>query len=332
MPQNVSDALKEFMSQESRLKSAGYDTELLAENALVARPPLLKPSRPNDQKKIDLCFVGLTHGDEVVGLYIINKFIEKILSGAIHPKAKLAFVLGNEPAALKGKRFLERDLNRAFCVPDPVRREEHRARELEMLFSDCRYIFDIHQTIQPSETAFFMFEYQKDTRLDLVASIDPNLPVVLAFENFSTHGLGIEEFAQPFGATTITVELGQKGYQPEQIDLGLNLCQRYLNAVETILSSPQKRLTEDRNPLYTWHYTGRFLDSEARLDSGWVNFAKVEAGQRLGQHGKEILLAPCSGAMLFPKYIEPQNIQIELFRILRPVIESDFAKINVEPT
>jgi len=280
---------------------------------------VISPARENGgiNKDVDICFVGLTHGDEVIGLTIINEILSLISSGNLELKERIAFVLANVPAALEQKRYLEKDLNRAFCVEQPTLKEEILAKNLEPLFARSKYIFDIHQTIQPSRSPFFIFEYFNKRQIELLNLIDQNLPLIISLETFSQDGLGIEEFAKPLGGITLTVELGEKGFHDEQKNHGVNICLRALKAVRQMSAgTTDYNLTNLAGRAYTWGYVGRYNDSLATLDRGWVNMSSVDAGQRLGMNGDEIIRAPYAGKIMFPKYNQPTNREIDLFRIV----------------
>ena len=56
--------------------------------------------------KIDFCLMGITHGNEVVGLDICHYFLEKLANCSLKIDFKFALVLGNVLACGQDKRIL----------------------------------------------------------------------------------------------------------------------------------------------------------------------------------------------------------------------------------
>ena len=112
-----------FHSSVKGLSACGYQVREEIENGYVIMPP--------DSDGISLTLMALTHGDEVAGLAVLNELLEFLQAGVVALRGGLALLLGNYPAALAGKRFLQRDLNRSFALQDSAKElEAQRAREL----------------------------------------------------------------------------------------------------------------------------------------------------------------------------------------------------------
>lgn len=129
------------------------------------------------------------------------------------------------------------------------------------------------------------------------------------------------------GGSGITLELGQNGLSPYQVGVGTlaGLWALRTVAYETVHGQPLER---SRPPggerLYTWAGTVPWPRTGlVSLDPGWVNFAPVAKGQRLGEADGQEIRATAEGFVLFPKYV-PAEIQkagacpAELCRIVRP--------------
>ena len=97
--------------------------------------------------KQKVCVIGGTHGNEYTGIWCIkaiqeNKDLQDQLAHDF-PSLDISTVFANPPAHLANKRFLDRDLNRAFSVDDLYSNnnddndkgdwEMQRARELDQL-------------------------------------------------------------------------------------------------------------------------------------------------------------------------------------------------------
>ena len=74
-----------------------------------------------DKIAVDMLVCGLTHGNEVIGLEIINLMLQDILNCNL--SVKMAFLLNNIEAYHQNVRFLDYDLNRSFLSAE---RNVHR--------------------------------------------------------------------------------------------------------------------------------------------------------------------------------------------------------------
>ena len=108
-------------------------------------------------KEVALTLMAVTHGDEVGGIGVLNKFLDKIELEAVKLPFTMNLLLGNPWASQKNKRFLERDLNRSFARATQTCHEEKRAKELEPILRETKYLVDFHQTIEPSRKSFFTY-------------------------------------------------------------------------------------------------------------------------------------------------------------------------------
>ena len=89
--------------------------------------------KTESEEKIDLLISGLIHGDEVIGIEIINSLLRRLSSKEISCAINLGFLLGNVEAARQSKRYLEEDLNRSFGLKRIDKIEEKRAREISKI-------------------------------------------------------------------------------------------------------------------------------------------------------------------------------------------------------
>src|SRR4051794_22096355 len=95
------------------LRRGDLDVEPLCEHGYLVRPKRTAVAPPPG-KRIALALMGLTHGNEWAGGAVVANLAALIASGQVTPAAPTAFLLGNPPAAVKNKRFLDRDMNRSF--------------------------------------------------------------------------------------------------------------------------------------------------------------------------------------------------------------------------
>ncbi|MCX6123687.1 MAG: succinylglutamate desuccinylase/aspartoacylase family protein [Proteobacteria bacterium] len=309
-----------------------YDVDVLGGRICVVKPrggPEILP-----KKDIWLTLLGGVHGVEVAGITIINCVLEQIIGGKLPLEGPLGVALGNVPAVLAGKRYVERDLNRSFGRHARDYLEEVRADELESLLVRTKYLVDFHQVKHPTVSPFWIFPYHPEG-YSFARAIAGNIPIITHWGGgFSSDGQCTDEFVMNQNGCGVTIELGQNGFDQAQIDLGVRV------AIAAIGDSQRRITGATRGPrqedptggLYTWGEVVPYPETGSPvLDPGWQNFAPVTKGQRLGSYGGKIIAASVSGWILFPKYPEA-NVDgsfaskppaAELVRILTEINEED---------
>lgn len=92
-------------------------------------------------KRIDrVLIVGGTHGNEWIGAYLVKK-LEQYPEQVYRPSFETVTLLANPAAFAQGRRYVDRDLNRAFH-PEALRDltcsafESTRAREIVQTFGE----------------------------------------------------------------------------------------------------------------------------------------------------------------------------------------------------
>ena len=306
-----------FHSNVKKLSACGYQVQAEIENGYVIMPP--------EGEGIELTLMALTHGDEVAGLAVLTELLEFLRAGVVVLRGGLALVLGNYAAALAGKRFLQRDLNRSFALQDSSEDgEAQRAHEIITLLKRTKHLIDFHQTTEPCMTSFAIFPFQRRS-LALAQLVLQEQPVVTRFGGrFSQDGMCSDEYVQEQGRVAITVELGQKGFDAGQIAQGVLVALRGLASVNTELVCGEVTV-----PVYTFtQEVNCSQGSEVELVEGLYNFQKVVQGEQLAVVDGQVVVAEQDGVVLFPKYkfarhhppselchvlqrVEPKNLPLE---------------------
>jgi succinylglutamate desuccinylase len=289
-------------------------------------------------KKIGLTISALVHGNETGGVGALSEFVKLLKSGLRVPSEGLCIIIGNSEAALEGKRFLERDLNRSFGRSSDGTIETKRALEISPFLQKSRFYLDIHQTSMHSDRAFFIFPFTAPS-FQFARSILPRTSLVTHWgKPFSVEGMCTDEFVGNHGGTGITLELGQNGFDPFQIAIGLQAIVQACSLVDSFDSSDQIKSSKIfrapewmKGELFSWQEVVPWpATGEVVMDPGWTNFKPIEKGQRMGSHNGEPVLAPHNGWMMFPKYFSPEVPQLgrplEMYRILKKITESDLPK------
>jgi succinylglutamate desuccinylase len=313
---NLAEELARF-DDLSRATSKFVDVRSLNEHVTVLSPKQESSSMPS------LALSSLIHGNEIIGIYILNKVFSEVLSGSIRIQKPIALIAANREAALAGKRFLDRDLNRSFGREEQSTREDRICRLIEPILTQSTYTLDLHQTILGTASPFFIFRAHKNG-FDFATALNPDLPIVTLWNNkASADGRLLTEFNIERSLVAITLELGKAGYDPHQVELGVAICKRAIEVSFRNLKA--HNLEKSKLYLLDWFY--RPTTKEAALDPGWQNFSTIIKGQRLGIDGKREILSPVDGKMLFPKYGEYAKSSSELFCALVPMRHEELARL-----
>ena len=327
----VSEALERFDELIRGLK-ASLEIETLAPRVHILRPRGSKGAAAG-VRDVALTVSALIHGVEVAGLAVLVEFLDLVTRGKQSIDWPLGIALGNIPAAEKGVRFVERDLNRSFGRAETATHEDRRADELEGLFARSDRLLDIHQVKLSIDRPFWIFPYTKPG-FEFARMVAPDVSLITHWgKGFSQEGQCSDEWVNNTGGVGVTVELGQNGFAPDQIALGLKTVVR---AVEVTGARLCGKSVERRDvamaPIYTWGEIIPYPQTgEPVLDKGWHNFKIAKAGERVGAFNGQDVVATVTGPVLFPKYPDPlpdgsyskDRPAAELMRILKEISEAD---------
>lgn len=325
-PQRLEHELATFARHASTRYFGEARCESIEQYAFVVRPD------GDCSSRIDLLLMALTHGNEFGGLLVLNALCALLESGQVKPSISVGFVLCNVAAARCQLRQVDRDLNRTFGRNEGETLEDRRAREVEPMMRRARFCVDLHQTIEPSHTPFFVFAYDRMS-LRFAHGILPHIPIVThwgrPFSQGSNGGCTSDEFIHRQGGVALSVELGQKGDCVYQVAVGLSVCLRAMVVINEIdRGGVLPPLSDELNSLYTWGAIVPYPEGQVRLEPGLTNFQTIQKGQRLGTRAGDAVLAPNSGYLLFPKYVssssEPRPA--ELYRLLRRASLSELGR------
>ena len=314
--QRIEREFAKFHKGVKGLSKHGYQLQEEIENGYVISALRGEP--------ILLTLMALTHGDELAGLAVLNEVVEFLQAGFPLPRGGLALLLGNYPAALQGKRYLQRDLNRCFDTPHDSADtgEIGRAREITTILKRTRFFIDFHQTTAPSASSFGIFPFQHKS-LAFAQLVNQGQPIVTRIDGrFSQDGMCSDEFVQEQGNIAITIELGQKGFDYSQIACGVLIAMRALRFVNSSATLENKEISV---PLYTSAQVITFPpDGDLQLVEGLYNLKKIARGECVAQRGETTVVAENDGVILFPKYTfdqhQPPN---EICHVLRKITPYD---------
>lgn len=262
-------------------------------------------------RTITLC--TLIHGNEIGGIEVFLELLEEIHSGKLKLKSNLRLMLGNVDAYYEDKRFLESDMNRSFGLDNPVTKEEIRAHEIEKFLQDSDVLLDIHQTIGPTNTPFFIFELDQPS-YNLARHLHAALPIITYSMKREFKGKTSTAYAISKNCISVTIETGQKAIDETQISLGLELARKTLETDFT-------NVLPDVSLSHTFTFSQIISNPDGSLEmvKFYRNFDPVKKGELLAKNPVIEIHSEVDGIILFAKYGDYAKVSIELALILKPV-------------
>lgn len=258
-----------------------------------------------------LFVTGIIHGNEVGPLPGILRVLEELQSGELSFSGSLSVALGNIPAALQNKRFIDVDMNRVFEVSTPQYEEEKRALEIAQLISTADLYLDFHQTIESSLRPFYVMASHPESVLwaKALQGID-DFVFQSPDEDFVPGALCSDEYAQRLGIPALSIECWQKGFRKDAEDLTYSLiCQamQFLTRYQDDSAFLARRAQQTSLQSWKIKYRHRNWQEGDFLNEGLVNLQEVNENQILGtKFDGQPLLCPQDGILLFPKYFKNQ--------------------------
>lgn len=306
------------------LSFSQVDTEMVKVESVG--PYILRLTPKSIQKKMTLGFLALVHGNETIGLPILNQLLGSLVSGEIKIDFEVYFGLGNVEAAQKDVRFVEEDLNRCFGLADVQSLEGKRAREMEsMMLNHCDYLIDLHQTQRAALRPFFIFQYSSPRCLNIMEKINPGLPTILQTDPIGENtGLSTDEYLRMRGGFGTALELGEKG-DLQYFPMGLEICKEVLFALPPLSTVASTSIQENlKLPLFQLNGKLKAQDSSWQLDPSWENFKEFKLGQKMGTTNSGDIIAPEDGYLLFPRF---SNVKAgeAIFHYCTPIKAQDLA-------
>ena len=250
-------------------------------------------------------FGSVVHGNETGSLPAVLATLHKLHNKTLAFGGKVTFFLGNVEACRRNVRFVEADLNRVFLDSAPPSAEALRAQELMPLLRSATVFFDFHQTIQPAEEPFYIFGFHEKSYLWARAVQGARVMVTRKQGTaFAANQICCDEYARNFNVPAVTLELGQKGLNPEAAALAETAMARVLNCLDA--TTPLAELAEQQPDFRFFEIVHRepFVDPRSGLKPGLRNFTQVKAGEKLGITSEFPFVAHAESRVLFPKYPE----------------------------
>lgn len=245
----------------------------------------------------------LTHGNEPGPLEGAVAVMDALARGALTFPGTAHFIVGNEPAARAGVRFIEADLNRVW-VEGATGAEADRARQLMPLLDTVDVFVDLHQTSQPALRPFWTDAWKPELEAWIAALGEPGDPWLTRppGEMFAPGTCCADEYLQRQGRVGLTLELGERGFRPEVAERVQTTIKKLFAAAAGARRVDGVLLPPGEHPDPSWlvrAHSEPFDDRRKALRPGVSSLQPVQAGELLSE-GPIELRAPADGFLAFP--------------------------------
>lgn len=257
-----------------------------------------------------LVILGGVHGNEICGPIALQRVIKEIESGVLALEAgKLTLVpICNPRAYAEDKRFIDRNLNRAFRIREkPEKYEEFLMNELAPVLQNCDMLVDIHSYTAGGPP--FALRGPDGEKASAEETLIAHLYIAtvvygwehvyenLAIQEDKEQSVGTIEYARRFGATAVTIECGQHrdAAAPDVAYNAIKGALKYSGVCPSLKLGPASALTRIRmKQLVIKERLGGFTKDWKHLDT-------VRRGEHLAtfEDGTPIF-APFDARMVMP--------------------------------
>jgi hypothetical protein len=285
-----------------------------------------------------LVVVSGLHGNEPAGVRAAQRVRETLARSATELQGELILLLGNVSALQDGRRYVERDLNRAWTAGQIDRLlhtggtgvEDREQRDLlaalESILSEARgevFLLDLHTTSADGAA----FSTVGDTLRNRELALALPVPLVLGLEELVEGTL--HDYMGARGAITVAFESGQHG-EPRAVDraeaaiwimlAATGVARRetlpaYGDAVE-LLSGDSEGLPRAVEMRYRHPVAP---EDGFRMKAGYRNFQRVRRGEALAHDRGGAVPAPETARILMPLYQAQGNDGFFVVREFRPI-------------
>ncbi len=286
---------------------ATISVEALGKDAYALTPSRTVKPAPT------IALVGLTHGDEVIGLHLFIDLLKQLMNGCIELKGTLTLILANRDAYLAGRRYVETDLNRCYGNDDQSTLEGRRSIQIKSAITGSDVIIDLHQCIEKTLHPFFILPYSVQS-YRWINEVAPTLPIIK--REHITQASTLSTYGYLNGKKAVTFEVGDYGFDDEQRRFGLEVINAFLRHAWDGIKASNKT----DNPMYVIRHHEPYPGGKVRFAKSFVHFEWVEKDETIVYLNETPVVAPMAGKLLlYPQhwFNKESNIQAEgLFAII----------------
>lgn len=246
-----------------------------------------------------VALVGITHGEEVVGLHILNEILLRLIEEKLTIKGELYLILGNRKAYLKNQRYIDTDLNRAYWIEsESDKHEEQRALKIKNAIANCSYVIDFHQTVEDTLFPFFIVPNSNNKLYNWISYIGPDIATIQ--RSISKKITTLSSYVCSQNHYGVTFEVGGNGFDSYQITLGAEVAKNIINSAD----QQYFQVSENRkkSSIYKIDYHEDYDEGKVVFSKKFINFETIKKGQVIALKNNKEIFAPISGQIvLYPR-------------------------------
>ncbi len=257
----------------------------------------------NGQKGPKTVILGGIHGDESLGVKVLEKLTETISPKKIF--GELHLLLGNPEAYKKNMRYVHTDMNRLFNESlEPLKNlnnpnnEQKRAVEIGSIIKDADFLLDIHSTSKPSVPFLYIENSAKHKQLASKFDVET---IVLQGKTFRPKELfsSTDSFVDRCGGIGITYESGWLK-DSSSFDSVFENTLRFLSDVGTLDSVKHKKKNSLQKyfEIYNWVVP---LQKEFTFSADYENFDFAQKNEILAYESGRPIIVTEDSYIIFPK-------------------------------
>ncbi|NNJ89283.1 MAG: aspartoacylase [Eudoraea sp.] len=270
-----------------------------------------------------LVFFGGIHGNEPSGVQALENVFKILNKKSENIKGSVYGIMGNIPAILQKRRFVEKDLNRLWLKEDIRRIKEskevertHEEKELYELLELINQIFDRHQ----APFYFIDFHTTSSKTLPFITINDAMInrkfarlfpvPIILGIEEYLEGPL--LSYINEFGYVTLGFESGQHATEEARINsiAFFWLTMVYSGAIpkEEVPSFDthfKELKSSSANNMNFYEIIERFAitdEDSFKMEPAFQSFEPVPKGTLLAHYNKEPVYAEKKSILFMPLY------------------------------
>lgn len=257
-------------------------------------------------------FIGATHGNEPAGVLALQRVFACGLDGV---RARVHGVVGNLRALVRGRRYVDHDLNRGWseAVANDLRSrprealgaEDHERLDLLDFFDGLptpTTFVDLHTTSGHAAP----FSVVPDQHGNRALAREMGIPALLGLAE-SLEG-NLVSFLGDRGHVGIGIEGGEH-HDPASVDHHESVVWMTLAALGCIQDDPATHRSRLRSATLGHPAAARVVfrhgvddDDCFVMEPGLSNFQPIDAGQVVARDRAGLIRAPMDGLMMLPKY------------------------------
>jgi len=270
-----------------------------------------------------LVFFGGIHGNEPSGVQALEHVFKSLNKKSVSVKGSVYGILGNIPAIVQKRRFLQKDLNRLW-LKEEIKRIEHcneadrtfEEQELHELLALINYLFETHHhpfyfiDFHTTSSKTLPFITINDAMINRKFARQFPVPIILGIEEYLDGPL--LSYINTLGYVSIGFESGQHASEKARINsiAFFWLTMVYSGAIEKEAVSSfdahyKQLITSASLNMNFYEITERFAiepENSFKMVPAFQSFERIPKGTLLAHYNEKPVYAEKKGILFMPLY------------------------------